>query len=195
MTEDEQVRLMSMATALADNSSALLRSRRWRLGNRIGRYFAPGVKRRRHELASDRLVQLGAQIDHFKATSQIPTLPATIAAQLHDWDLWTVAKPAQYAVIVLANVPWDFRNQRPQHISNTYARHGHPVFYLQIAGGALGAEQVVGDGVDLDQARSDHIVVQHVRKPANPDPMVSTVQEGAAKRFNVDSSNCGLELS
>ena len=143
----ERDRLVSLAKALVDNTSALLKSRRWRVGDRLGRYFAPGIKRRRYEKASDRLVQLTAQFNHLQAKLPIPSSPPPADARSTEWDPWVVPEQAQYAVIVLANVPWDFRNQRPQHIANEFARRGHRVFYVQIAGWELGTEKVVGDGV------------------------------------------------
>ena len=109
VTEAEQNKLMAMATAFAENSSALLQSRRWRIGDRLGRYFAPGLKRRRHELASERLRQLSEQFHHLVATTQVPELThrPTLAPEPEtatpEWAPWMAPKPAKYAVIVLAN--------------------------------------------------------------------------------------------
>jgi hypothetical protein len=39
----------------------------------------------------------------------------------------------RYDVIVFAIIDWDFRFQRPQHLSTRFAKKGHRVFYISVS--------------------------------------------------------------
>jgi GT2 family glycosyltransferase/glycosyltransferase involved in cell wall biosynthesis len=43
---------------------------------------------------------------------------------------WVAPSPARYDLIVLANVDWRTRRQRPQQLAAAFAAHGHRVFYI-----------------------------------------------------------------
>jgi GT2 family glycosyltransferase/glycosyltransferase involved in cell wall biosynthesis len=61
--------------------------------------------------------------------------------------VWHLPPRRSYDVIVLANVCWRTRQQRPHHVARTFARHGHRVFYVSMGVGQLGQEDLVDDGV------------------------------------------------
>ena len=60
---------------------------------------------------------------------------------------WKLPPARRYAVVVLANVRWQSREQRPHHLARVHAQHDHPVFYLSLAGGELGTEEEMAPGV------------------------------------------------
>ena len=70
-----------------------------------------------------------------------PTTPPNV------WDPWSLPTARNYTVIVLANVSWGSRQQRPHHLARAFAAHGHGVFYVSIGDGQLGEENVVDEGV------------------------------------------------
>lgn len=60
---------------------------------------------------------------------------------------WVTPTARRYAVIVLANVRWDFRQQRPHHLARVHGHHGHRVVYCSLDDPPAGHEQEVAPGV------------------------------------------------
>ena len=129
--------------------------------------FAPGLRRRRHELASTRLLRLNGHASGLELISLVATPPPELPAPVTEsaaepvegllegepttppnvWDPWSLPTARNYTVIVLANVSWGSRQQRPHHVARAFAAHGHDVFYVSIGDGPLGEENVVDEGV------------------------------------------------
>ena len=103
---------------------ALLSSRRWRIGNRLGglvNRLTPGGST---ELAADRLLRhFDSKVVSATAIEVAPSGPQP----LHGWPT-----PAEHRhdVVMLANVGWGTRVQRPQHLALTFGAHNHRVFYV-----------------------------------------------------------------
>lgn len=157
VAERERSELAALVRRLADDGRALVSSRRWRVGNALGRAFAPSIRRRRDELASTRVLRHAAHADGVQLTPIAPlarpslpvwTLdgPAEPDPPATDDDRWMLPAARRYDVIVLANVGWDTRQQRPHHLARAHVALGHRVFYLA-AEGTLGTERVDDDGV------------------------------------------------
>ena len=150
--ESQLAELIQIVAWFKRDTAALLRSRRWRVGNRLGRIFAPGLQRRRHQLAASRLADLLTRVDGLAATVAATAHHSGHVAAIHtsthnSWDPWPPARPTAYTVIVLANVVWNGRQQRPHQLARAFAAHNHSVFYLSIDTGALGSEQVIERGI------------------------------------------------
>ena len=107
---------------------------------------------------SDHLDELLREVDRLPTPPQAPAVqvvaamplpigvaPAAVPARVT--GSWELPPPRHYAVIILANVCWNSREQRPQHLARVHATHGHPVFYLSQSGGDLGQELEVAPGV------------------------------------------------
>ena len=180
--QTERDGLIEIIDAFRRDAVALLHSRRWRVGDRIGSAVGSAIGRRGHELAADRMSNLLERLQTLQLISLEPeppaamvlpaaatelldrveaatveSTPAPLAADTHaagDGG-WQVPAPRGYAVIVLANVGWDSRQQRPHHLARAFAAHGHPVFYGSIGVGHLGEERVVDHGVVEVELRTD----------------------------------------
>ena len=79
---------------------------------------------------------------------------------------WLVPQPQSYDVIVLANVEWESRQQRPQHLARAFASHGHRVFYASNNDHPHGYEQPICEGI-LELNLRPHTVFDRYSEIAN----------------------------
>jgi glycosyltransferase involved in cell wall biosynthesis len=129
----ERDRLAALLRAIDAELRDLLASRRWQVGNRVVGATTIGRARHRDELASTRLLRLLDSVAAPLAPRPPPIAEPPAPAEQLDAaavTVWATPAPRQYDVVVLANVDWDTRFQRPQHLATTFGRHGHRVFYV-----------------------------------------------------------------
>jgi len=138
--------LISALRRMAAEADALLASRRWRFGHFLARLVTLPLPRRRHELASTRLRRLLDEIAHLQPVAAQRTAvgaPAVAAPT----EAWSVVPAATYDLVVLGNVPWASRWQRPQQMATAHAAGGHRVFYVATTNCQEGWEREVAEGV------------------------------------------------
>jgi GT2 family glycosyltransferase/glycosyltransferase involved in cell wall biosynthesis len=131
----ERDELRAALATIDVEARALLGSRRWRVGSAA--IDATSLLRRHapDELAATRLVRV---LDDVAA---LPVSPAVELAATPEPEpepeaepdglvAWPAPGRRRYDVVVLANVDWHTRKQRPHQLARAFARHGHRVFYV-----------------------------------------------------------------
>jgi len=148
--EAQRNHLLAVAKGMAGEARSMLRSHRWRLGNSLVRGATAVLPRRRHELAATRLQRWVDELESIQDRMSQPIVvgtarrPVTASALQHAWP---AADAASYDVIVLGNVPWASRWQRPQQLASAMAAKGHRVFYVATTHRDDGAETEVAHNV------------------------------------------------
>jgi GT2 family glycosyltransferase/glycosyltransferase involved in cell wall biosynthesis len=111
---------------------ALLASTRWRVGDRLGAALSRLKPGQTPELAATRLLRRFDELEI--AARALPTAPPTTSEPTPSEDAgltrWEHPAERRYDVVVLANVDWDTRVQRPHHLAATFAARGHRVYYV-----------------------------------------------------------------
>jgi glycosyltransferase involved in cell wall biosynthesis len=141
--------LISVLRRMAAEADSLLASRRWRVGHFLARVATLPLPRRRHELASTRLKRL---LDEIANLQPVAAHRTTVAASVASGapvatGAWQVVPAATYDLVVLGNVPWASRWQRPQQLATVHAAAGHRVFYVATTNTHEGWEREVAEGI------------------------------------------------
>lgn len=126
---------------------SILGSRRWRLGNRlIGTIGAPFGRPRNPPLlreVADTLRNFERWSDERELRPTAVFEPVAFPAAPDRPTSQTSPDPGRYDIVVLANIDWWERFQRPQQLALQFAKRGHRVFYV-VASASVASDDARG---------------------------------------------------
>jgi len=128
---EEQIgRLVGWLDYLRHAIRSLIGSRRWRLGNFLVWALGTAAGLPRNPPIVEKIDETIRAFERWKTSSHFAKWPDADRLDPRLAPLAEIPRTHKYDAVVLANIDWRARFQRPQQVAIQFARHGHRVFYV-----------------------------------------------------------------